>query len=324
MGIFNRLLRAVKRIVVAFLIMGALVALLFYYIIYHAPMVPSSYANETETGGPIEAAYLALGGMTVKAMKEKTDKPTDRFVAYYPEEMEKGEGKYPVVMVVNGTGVFANKAKALFEHLASWGFIVVGNHDGNTASGASAKETMAHLIELNETEGSVFYGKVDTAKMGITGHSQGGSGVVNVLSDKETGGMYKCAVVLSPVDPSLAGAINMGYDASKVRVPVLLMGGTEKDVISLAGLDTVYAKMPVEKVMARRVGAGHEEMLYSADGYVTAWMMYYLKDDEKAGRAFWGEVAELDDNALYCDQKRWQPTDSCKVAEGELTAPTEG
>ena len=44
-------------------------------------------------------------------------------------------------------------------------------------------------------------------------------------------------------------------------------------------------------------------MLYSADGYVTAWLMWRLKGDAEAAKAFSGESAELLRNALYQDQR---------------------
>lgn len=34
---------------------------------------------------------------------------------------------------------------------------------------------------------------------------------------------------------------------------------------------------------------------------MTAWFMYYLKDDTEAGNAFFGENAEIRSNALYQD-----------------------
>lgn len=43
-------------------------------------------------------------------------------------------------------------------------------------------------------------------------------------------------------------------------------------------------------------------MLYSADGYVTAWFLYWLRDDKTAGSIFFGDTPELFSNALYQDQ----------------------
>ena len=38
----------------------------------------------------------------------------------------------------------------------------------------------------------------------------------------------------------------------------------------------------------RRIGAEHGQMLYIADGYVTAWFMWQLQGDEEASKAFIG------------------------------------
>ena len=55
--------------------------------------------------------------------------------------------------------------------------------------------------------------------------------------------------------------------------------------------------------MAVRKGAAHGDMLYSADGYVTAWFMWQLLGDSEAAKAFVGNNPELLSNAMYQDQR---------------------
>ena len=93
-----------------------------------------------------------------------------------------GYNVFPVVVLVNGTGVYGSKYKALFEHLASWGFLVLGNEDPSTCSGDSADAVLAYLLEENERADSIFYQKVDRNNIGISGHSQGGIGVFNAVT----------------------------------------------------------------------------------------------------------------------------------------------
>ena len=57
------------------------------------------------------------------------------------------------------------------------------------------------------------------------------------------------------------------------------------------------------KAMARRKDTEHGYMLYSADGYVTAWFMWLLQGNEEAAKAFVGNDAELMINDLYQDQR---------------------
>ena len=61
--------------------------------------------------------------------------------------------------------------------------------------------------------------------------------------------------------------------------------------------------------MARRTDTEHGPMLYAGDGYVTAWFLYWLQDDEYAGGAFFGEQAELSENPLWQDVRRNLDTD---------------
>lgn len=42
-------------------------------------------------------------------------------------------------------------------------------------------------------------------------------------------------------------------------------------------------------------------MLYSGDGYVAAWFLYWLRGDAEAGSAFWGEAPELAVNPNWQD-----------------------
>lgn len=155
-----------------------------------APMVPKEYWNKVKTEADIESYYLGYGNYQISHTNEKAEKPVNKYVIYYPEELN--QDKYPIVVIVNGTGVFANKAKPLFEHLASWGFIVIGNYDGSTWSGQS--------------------------------------------------------------------------------------------------------------------GQSHGEMLYSADGYVTAWFMWHLQNDTNAAKAFVGSNAEILNNPIYQNQ-------NCQIVE---------
>ena len=284
------------------LIIGLLVLLSF------AKVVPKNYAKEVKTGGNIEAKYLAMGKYKVKNTKSKATELTKYNYVYYPEELENSNKKYPVVVVLNGTGVLPKKYKALFEHLASWGFIVVGNDDPSTGFGKSSDETIDYIKKANNDKDSVLYGKIDLENIGITGHSQGGAGVFTSISIMEHKDEYKTAVALSPTHEESALAFGWNYDLTKINIPTLMIAGTQGDfetqmVLPIEKMIDMYKKIPSSKVMMRRIGAEHGQMLYSADGYVTAWFMWQLQGDEEASKAFNGENPEIMQNELYQDQE---------------------
>ncbi len=284
------------------LIIGLLVLLSFI------KAVPKNYTKEVKTGGKIEAKYLAMGKYKVKNTKSKATELTKYNYVYYPEELESSNKKYPVVVVLNGTGILPKKYGALFKHLASWGFIVVGNDDGSTGFGKSADETIDYIKKANEDKDSVLYGKIDIDNIGITGHSQGGAGVFTSISIMEHKDKYKTAVALSPTHEETALAFGWNYDLTKVSIPTLIIAGTKGDfetqaVIPIEKMIDMYNKIPSSKVMMRRIDAEHGQMLYMADGYVTAWFMWQLQGDEEASKAFIGDNPEILNNKLYQDQK---------------------
>ena len=74
-------------------------------------------------------------------------------------------------------------------------------------------------------------------------------------------------------------------------------------VVTGEQLEEIYNDVSGSKVMLRRKDTPHGEMLYAANGYVTAWFMYWLQADREAGKAFWGDAPEIAANPLYQDPK---------------------
>lgn len=321
MNILNSLLKAAGRAVnVACLLLLALVAVVVLLLTIAAckPFAPENYCETVKTGGAIEAKYLASGPNEVANVEFPAPKPLERYQIYYPAKLAETDQRTPAIVSVNGTGVAASKYPAVLRRLASWGFIVIGNEDPGTFSGESANQTMAFLLEQNENKESVFYHKVDPDRLGIVGHSQGGVGVFNAtrLADERDGARYAAAVSLSPTQEDWAAALHIPYDPSKTTVPTLVVAATKNDVISLDGMKSLFDKLPAERVVMRRICDNHGEMLYSADGYVTAWFMWKLQDDQDAALAFVGDSPELEQNKRYSDVMRRQ-ADAPKTSQNE-------
>ena len=266
-------------------------------------MVPEKYIAEVTTGGDVEEKYMAAGSYEIGYFEADYAENADikKIEIWYPKELETSGEKYPVVVFVNGTGVAASRYKPVFEHLASWGFIAIGNEDPSTWEGKKADATLSWLLAANEDETSIFYHRVDTNNIGITGHSQGGVGVFHAINETEHKELYKCAVSLSPTQEDMAEALKMPYDSSKTAIPVMILAGAPNDVISLEGLNDMVKKISAGVVVARRSNTDHGQMLYSGDGYVTAWFMWQLQGDETAAAAFLGENAEILHNANWQD-----------------------
>lgn len=287
-----------KWIGIIFLILIVLLVLFLYWL-SKRPFVPANYTGQVQTGGKLEAKYLAAGDFSVKCVKAPAPEDWSSYITYYPTEMETTAATYPVVVMVNGTGVYASKYPALFEHLASWGFIVIGNEDPSTCSGDSADASLSYLLEQNQNPDSIFYQKIDTAHIGLSGHSQGGVAVFNAVADQPHGSLFTCAVSLSPTQMDIADAIGLHYEPDKMTIPVFILAADTNDVITPEGVKEICDIIDAPKAAALRRGMDHGKMLYSGDGYVTAWFLWLLYGDTEAGGVFTGEEAELLQNPLY-------------------------
>ena len=205
-----------------------------------------------------------------------------------------------------------SKYPAVSRHMASWGFIVIGTEESYSWNAFGAEMCLRYLEWWNDHEKiedteSLFYQKVDFEHVGVVGHSQGGIGVINAITDTAHKHVYKAAVALSPTNQELAHNILWDYDVSSVNIPIMLIsgaGGGDDWVVTGKQLQAIYDDIHAAKLMARRVNTAHNEVLYTANGYVTAWFMWHLQGDSYAAGAFSGEDPEIMKNSLYQDQKQ--------------------
>lgn len=285
---------------------------ILFVIVSKAETVHSDYESTVVTGGQIEAKYLARGDYEVSSYEETALQGFEKYTIYYPTQLKSDSATHPVVVFANGSGTPVSKYTIMMEHLASWGFIVIGTEEGYDWNGFASEMCIRHLMKLNENETisedkeNIFYQKIDLDHVGITGHSQGGVGVINAITVQEHSNIYKAAVSLSPTNKELANNIEWAYDASKIDTPIMLIsgaGGGDDWVVTGEQINSIYADISADKVVARRSDTAHGLALYSADGYVTAWFMWHLQGDTEAAKAFIGDRAELFSNSLYQDQQ---------------------
>lgn len=75
-------LKILGAIVLVVILLLAGIGLFLYYVIYYAPMVPKDYVVKTETGGEIEARYLAMGEFEVAYWEEKAESKAIKNMKY--------------------------------------------------------------------------------------------------------------------------------------------------------------------------------------------------------------------------------------------------
>ncbi|MBQ9189863.1 MAG: alpha/beta hydrolase, partial [Clostridia bacterium] len=271
-----------------------------------------------KSDAPLEMKYSQLGSFETAYTEFPSDNASiGKVRVWYPKALENGEKIWPMIMVVNASGTPAASYEPFFPRLASWGFIVVGNEDGQTGTGETASLTLDYILHIPDD--SVLWGKIDYDSMGIIGYSQGGAGAICAVTNYENGALYKAMFTGSAAYPTLAKNMGWEYDVSKIMIPYFMAAGTGKSDDSgndpetsyggvsplsalIANYDSIADNVP--KVRARAVGAEHEQMLMRSDGYMTAWMLYQLTDDAEAGSVFLCENAEILHNDNWQDVKK--------------------
>jgi len=322
-----------KIIGAALLVIVILIIAAVFIVLKVASDRKTNYYKYTETGGEIEAKYTSPGPYAVSyAEYEAEAADYGKYAVWYPSDLKESNNRWPVVVIANGTGSKASSYEEVYKHLASWGFAVIGNDDEQSRTGASTEATLVFLLAENENPDGEFYGKIDTNHIGIAGHSQGGVAVYNAVTNQKHGDMYTAVYATSAtssyhtpiLDEEWGGG--WSYDVSGITAPTFMTAGTgafdagtcdSKDQIPtdenglaqgicpLWSLEENFDTLPnnIAKVIARRTGKDHGDMLHACDGYMTAWFMYWLRNDEEAGKAFFGDKAEIFTNAQWQDVK---------------------
>lgn len=303
--------RVFKIIGIFFLILITGIVILLFYL-SKRPAAPTDYQIKTETGGKVESNYMTSGKYEVSAYEESVLQGFGKYILYYPSQLTEKAETYPVIVICNGSGTPLSKYPAVARHFASWGFIVIGTEEQYDWDGFSSEMCIRYLERLNENKiigenkDNFFYGKIDLENVGIVGHSQGGIGVLNAVTIQPHSAVFKTAVSLSPTNKELAHNLMWEYDATKVSIPILLIagaGGGDDWVVTVEQLEEIYNDIGSDKVMLRRKNTAHNEVLYTANGYVTAWFMWQLQGDKRAEAAFIGDTPEVIRNSLYQDQQ---------------------
>lgn len=279
-----------------------------------------------QVDAPLEHKYLQWGPNKTATFEEKSsEKCIGAYKVWYPADMAQHPGKkYPMVVLVNGTGWTHDKYPYIFQHLASWGFIAAGNMDESSGNGKSTALTLDYMLKEAKRKGSLFYGHVDTKNIGVAGHSQGGAGVFSAITAWKNSNVYKAAYSQSPTHLQLAkDALKFSYDITKVNIPLAIMcmsdtkgflhdaddgqGNRICDIKDMKKMkQDIRRNHPMSTVILARIAnhdKDHGANLRESEPYLVAWMRYYLMGDREAGTCFFGTNPEILHNA------RWQDVD---------------
>ena len=290
-----------NRIVSKSIICGLLLIVSFTTVNCQDSKKAGFYKGDIDTSLPIESKYKQNGGEEVASVEYDSDDATiGKIVVVYPQSLLKSVQALPLVNIGNASNTTAYDLMDAMEHLASWGFVVIGNMDKQTGTGASMSQTLDAFLALAAQQDNQFHDRIDTTKIAIAGYSQGAFGAVMAATAYPNSRAYKAVYLCSCPQKQIGINFKWGAsDFSKICAPLLMVAGTgdwDSKIISpeeafQANFDETTGDFPV--VAARHTSKDHEEMGGEGDPYMTAWFCYFLKGDSAAGKAFIGEDAEI-------------------------------
>ena len=234
--------------------------------------------------GPFETTQHALSDCTI----------------YRPATLGQGGVTHPVIIWGNGTFSVPVFYTGVLTHLASHGFIVAAANTSNAGSGKEMIACLDAVLAEAATPGSLFFHRVDTARIGASGHSQGGAGTIMAGRDPRVR-------ATAPLQPYILW-IPLGGTFSKdairqQRGPMFLVSGTA-DLVAIPGIHQrpVYDSSNQPVFWANRSLATHFEPVGSAGefrGPLTAWFRAWLMGDVEAADVF-------SSPCTLCADTKWQ------------------
>ena len=257
------------------------------------PAVSRSYNSKTYPC-PVEQKYHENGPyqVTVHLM--------DDIHVFVPDTVH--NAPLPTVVMVNGTGLKALHYRPVFEHLASWGFVVIGNDDSNAWNGRSAIVSLEKALCQNSMENSPLHQRIDLHRIGVVGHSQGAMGAINAATEDDR---FKVLYAASCPQKSLAKKLGWSYSKKTICIPTMLVAGTgwiDRRISPLESLLHLAEELPdtTPMLLGRLNGVEHRFVLHEGDAYMTAWLRCFLANDADAAAAL------ISDNPEILNNPRWQ------------------
>jgi len=265
-----------------------------------AAISPASVSAAPPCSCPIQDAYKVAGSWGV-THGTTTDQGGAAYELWYPTQLGAGGYTHPVITWGNGTNGVPQNYEEILSQFASWGFVVIASVSGQTGLGNEILAGANWMVTLNGTSSSIFYQKLDTAKIGAAGHSQGAGGAVNATI--MSSGLIKSTMPFNLPDPRWW--TTPLPDWSQISNPIHFFTGSTDKLSTATWQTNFYNQVPGAAAKASLKSAGHNVIQNANNGYfgyATAWFRYTLAGDTVARGAFVGNPPEINANASFLNQ----------------------
>jgi len=224
---------------------------------------------------------------------------------FYPTELGKDGLKHPVF--VWGCGGMTNPSfyVDVLEHIASHGFIVIGEVSEIGDNGLPLTACIDWIIDENNRAQSVFYQKVDTDKIALGGHSIGSVNSFLVATDPRiTTTIHVAGGSLDDIyDPN---AETTGKGGRSLVHPVAYISAESDMFGNVEKLEKDYANTTVPAFMTIISGTEHIAITLAALPVMTGWLRWHLGGETERRSMFLDPTGEFCTGIYLSKNKNWQ------------------
>lgn len=240
---------------------------------------------------------------------------------FRPADLKPFGKKNRLPVIAWGNGACANSP---WEHInflseiSSHGFLVIAigpmPQEGERGRGRSESSQLIDAINWaiaqNSDKTSPYYNKIDIAKITVAGMSCGGLQALETGPDPRVTTVMVCnSGILPNPGGGMPGMPGLSKDhLLKLHSPVLYLLGGEKDIAYANGMDD-FNRINHVPVFAANMDVGHGGTYSRPHGgefakVATAWCLWQLKGDKKAGSLFTGEPCGLSKDPNWKVEKK--------------------
>ncbi len=283
-------------------------------IIFCLIVIINSVYSQPENPGSFQAGWISA--------TLNRDGRTINTVIYYPAisegsgaQIDTSNGPYSIVAFGHGFFMQNNYYISLFKHLASYGHIVIAPQfpDNNHLQlGFDLLFCANHLKNESRNPNSIFYRLVDTAKVGLSGHSMGGGASLLAAANDSTVDVV-APLAAAETNPSAISVMN------KIKAVVYLITAQNDGVTPPANhqIPMYNNALPIKGIPTLK-GANHTkfmdtrlfdwtdprgyltpaEQLRLTRRYLTSIFNLFLKEDSSYFKYAFGTVAQNDTSII--------------------------
>ena len=285
--------------------------------------VPNNYIDFEDNEGDLEKVYSKMGEYQPNKESIKFDENQKyNYMMFYPKDESNSnvDIKYPIIIFLNNLNRTYEINEPIFNHLASYGFVIITDDNKNSTNEESIKKIMDNIYSLNNNQNFLLYNKLDINNIGISCHDQSVISLLKITEDKLSDKIKSvfCAAPLPQNDIILKKyyyfykklTFKNIFFISPLNDPIFTDPKYYKDIIMVIPRNTYYNKI----LIAQRNHTTRDNILWKSDAYHTAWFLSTLKNNETANEIF------KENGEIFSNTKVWSKVtmrSETQIMEGE-------